>query len=292
MSNIALISLIIMTYSTQIFGMDANLEKCIRSKVSESGTSASRITELSCSSRNIVSIAGIEDLESIMALDLSDNKITDFSPIKKLKTKNLRVIYVTGNKIKCDDFDKAFEALNGLMVLGLDRAKCVSKETPIPPSKPTPPGSSQPPAPPSPPQRPPMPPQRPPRPPMPPKPPSGKPKPGRQGEGSNKGLTGVEVYKKECAVCHGEEGEGTERGYPLRFVKWRFAELVTRRGREYPPEFEIDMPAYDEEIVSNQQMNEMLNYLYSFPKPETGKELYFYYCQNCHGASRLRWREW
>ena len=44
------------------------------------------------------------------------------------------------------------------------------------------------------------------------------------------------------------------------------------------------MPAYDEEIVSNQQMNEMLNYLYSFPKPETGKELYFYYCQNCHGV--------
>ena len=120
------------------------------------------------------------------------------------------------------------------------------------------------------PPRPPMPPA-PPKPPMPPAPPSDKPKPGRQGEGSNKGLTGVEVYQKECAVCHGKEGEGTERGYPLKFVKSRFAELVTRQGRKIPPEFEIDMPAYDEEIVSRKQMTEMLDYLWDFPQPESGK---------------------
>ena len=119
---------------------------------------------------------------------------------------------------------------------------------------------------------------------MPPAPPSDKPKPrSPRGKVVTKAL-GVEVYQKECAVCHGKEGEGTERGYPLKFVKSRFAELVTRRGRKIPPEFEIDMPAYDEEIVSRKQMTEMLDYLWDFPQPESGKELYFYYCQNCHGV--------
>ena len=84
MNNIALISLIIMTYSTQIFHrQQMPIRKYIRSKVSESGTSA-RITERAISSRNIVSITKIEDL---CRQDLSDNKITDFSPIKRLKTK-------------------------------------------------------------------------------------------------------------------------------------------------------------------------------------------------------------
>ena len=58
---------------------------------------------------------------------------------------------------------------------------------------------------------------------------------------------------------------------------------MTREGRKLPPEFDIDMPAYDEGIVSHLQMTEMVEFLHSFEKPQTGKDLYFYYCENCHG---------
>lgn len=276
-----LFSIVLVAYSGLSVGMDAALETCIKAKVKDSSLSASTINELSCTNKGIKSIAGIENLSSLMALDLSNNLISDFSPILRLKAKSLRVLYISKNRIPCAELESLKSQLSGLLVLGLDRSNCVNelpKPTPTPTPTPKQPGKPGPKIPPRPP-RPPM----PPAPPRPPAPPSDKPKPGRQGEGSNKGLSGVEVYQKECAICHGKEGEGTERGYPLKFVKKRFAELVTRKGRKIPPEYEIDMPAYDEEIVSRQQMNEMLDYLSNFPQPQSGKQLYFYYCQNCHG---------
>ena len=29
-------------------------------------------------------------------------------------------------------------------------------------------------------------------------------------------------------------------------------------------------------------MTEMVEFLHNFEKPQTGKDLYFYYCENCH----------
>ena len=289
-SIITVFLMLVSLFSASAYSMDANLEQCINEQVKSSRVAVASITEISCSSLNIESIEGIEVLESLMAIDLTNNLISDFSPLVNLKSKNLRVAYLSDNRLPCSDLVKTIEQLNGMITLGLDRHSCVGEKTepkkpnPVPTPTPKPPREPGKKTPPTPPKKP-TPPSIPkrPTPPKPPLPPGKLPKPGRQGEGSNKGLTGVEVYKKECAICHGETGEGTDRGYPLRFVKSRFFQYVTREGRKLPPEFDIDMPAYDEEIVSHLQMTEMVEFLHSFEKPQTGKDLYFYYCENCHG---------
>jgi mono/diheme cytochrome c family protein len=97
------------------------------------------------------------------------------------------------------------------------------------------------------------------------------------------GLTGKEVYLKECAVCHGKEGEGTPRGYQVRFPVSSYATLVTRVGRSGNRLFDIPMPGYSAEKISDQQLKEIWEYLGSFPHPTQGKELFTAYCANCHG---------
>ena len=140
---------------------------------------------------------------------------------------------------------------------------------PVPPgSGPVPPGSG-----PVPPGSGPVPPGSGPVPPLPP----------GEGDGSNDGLSGKEVWMKECAVCHGDEGEGTARGTRLKFPVRGFATFITRNGREGHPAYAIPMPAYSRDIISNQQMSEMWDYLHSFPQPFTGKDVYQIYCANCHG---------
>ncbi len=100
---------------------------------------------------------------------------------------------------------------------------------------------------------------------------------------SNAGLTGKEVYLKECSVCHGREGEGTDRGFQLRFPVITFATAVTRAGRDGGGVFSIPMPAYSPEQISDTQLQEMWTFLSSFPRPKTGRDLYFTFCSNCHG---------
>ncbi|SMF07118.1 c-type cytochrome [Pseudobacteriovorax antillogorgiicola] len=134
-------------------------------------------------------------------------------------------------------------------------------EPPTPPTPPTPPGPTPPPSPGD---------------PQPPTPPGG-------GDDSNFGLSGKEVYLKECAVCHGEIGEGTERGYRIQFPVRGFATYITRHGRKNHPDFDIDMPAYSRELISDQQMREMWDYLHNLPRPRTGKKVYETFCANCHG---------
>ncbi len=116
-------------------------------------------------------------------------------------------------------------------------------------------------------------------PPVPPEPPEG----GSELPSSNEGLSGKEVYLKECAVCHGKEGEGTDRGFSVRFPVAVYAEAVTRAGRDGAGVFSIPMPAYTAAQVSDQQLREMWQYLSSFSRPKTGAELFATFCQNCHG---------
>ena len=124
--------------------------------------------------------------------------------------------------------------------------------------------------------------QKPPMPPIPP-PSSDVPTPGDPG--SNDGLTGKEVWMKECAICHGKQGEGTERGYRLQFPSRGFATWVTRNGRVDKKRWIIDMPAYDRDMISDRQLGEMWSYLHQLPRPETGEELFQVYCANCHGVA-------
>ena len=110
------------------------------------------------------------------------------------------------------------------------------------------------------------------------------PQPPGDDDDSNEGLSGIEVYLKECAVCHGDEGEGTERGYRIQFPVRKFAKAITRKGREGNPYFEIEMPAYDRKMVSDRQMDEMWDFLHSVARPSTGQGIYETFCANCHGV--------
>lgn len=95
--------------------------------------------------------------------------------------------------------------------------------------------------------------------------------------------TGEELYLM-CAGCHGAQGEGSELGYELRHPDREFATWVVRNGRP-GDEFENStMIAYDESVLSDEDLEKIWDYLDSFDQPTTGEELYLDYCGNCHGA--------
>ncbi len=93
-------------------------------------------------------------------------------------------------------------------------------------------------------------------------------------------LNGLEVYELRCASCHGDEGQGTERAFQLRYRADEYSKYVVRHGRTSSL-FESDMPAYDD--ISEEQLDEMFDWLGSFPNPDSGDALYARYCANCHG---------
>jgi mono/diheme cytochrome c family protein len=95
--------------------------------------------------------------------------------------------------------------------------------------------------------------------------------------------SGKEFYQKECAICHGARGEGTERGTPLNKPYKVYNTHITRHGRKGHPQFAIPMPAYPREMLSDRLMVQIWDYVESFSTPGTGEELYRAYCANCHG---------
>jgi|GEM_PF-2379158 len=96
--------------------------------------------------------------------------------------------------------------------------------------------------------------------------------------------TGPELYASLCAGCHGPEGEGTALGYELRHPDRALSTWVVRNGREGVEFADAAMAAYGEDVVSDQQLEEMYDWLDGFEQPETGEALYADYCASCHGA--------
>lgn len=100
-------------------------------------------------------------------------------------------------------------------------------------------------------------------------------------------LSGKDVYIKECAICHGQTGEGTERGTPIKKPYKVFATHITRHGRKGNPQYAIPMPAYPEATIPNRQLVQIWSYLDGVELPSTGKDIYQTYCANCHGVDGL-----
>lgn len=99
--------------------------------------------------------------------------------------------------------------------------------------------------------------------------------------------TGAEVFASVCATCHGPTGEGTARAYELRHPVREYSTFVVRNGRpglEFPMS---QMSAYDTSLLSDLQLEEILDFLSDMPQPTTGEGLYLDYCANCHGADAL-----
>jgi mono/diheme cytochrome c family protein len=97
-------------------------------------------------------------------------------------------------------------------------------------------------------------------------------------------VSGEELFKSICAPCHGFEGEGTALAYELRHPHRGHATWVIRNGRPGPEFPDTAMAAYSPDVVSDVQLEEIFDYLDSFPQPTTGEDLYLDYCRNCHGA--------
>lgn len=103
-----------------------------------------------------------------------------------------------------------------------------------------------------------------------------------QGQGKNIGQL---AYERECAVCHGPSGEGTERGYPIKRPYRPYATEVTRKGRE-SQEFPIPMPAYPQSLLSDLELAEIWTFLDGSTVGDDlalGADLYRWFCSNCHG---------
>lgn len=96
-------------------------------------------------------------------------------------------------------------------------------------------------------------------------------------------LTGREYFDRLCASCHGVEGEGTSRGPEIRNPNTGFASYVIRNGRTGHPDYERAMPKYDADSLSSTQLNEIIAWLRSAPKPDDAMSLYNRFCSNCHG---------
>lgn len=100
-------------------------------------------------------------------------------------------------------------------------------------------------------------------------------------------VSGEELYGQLCSPCHGASGEGTALGYELQHPVRELSVWVVRNGRP-GDEFEgSSMASYSPQIASDAQLDEIWDYLDSFPQPTTGEGLYLDYCRNCHGTDAL-----
>lgn len=100
---------------------------------------------------------------------------------------------------------------------------------------------------------------------------------------STEELDAPALFNAHCASCHGEDARGKPEQAPeIQHPPSDYAQYVIRNGRS-SEEYLTDMPSFDEALVSEQQLNDILSYLSEFPKPATGKALFVDYCANCHG---------
>ncbi|MDX1747271.1 MAG: c-type cytochrome, partial [Halobacteriales archaeon] len=97
-------------------------------------------------------------------------------------------------------------------------------------------------------------------------------------------LSGPEVYDRLCSTCHGKQGEGTAtKGIQLRYDDDGYSEYWTRNGRQTTT-YEGDMPAYPREMISDEQLTEIFEFIDQAPRPTDGEGLFVQYCSNCHGT--------
>jgi mono/diheme cytochrome c family protein len=95
-----------------------------------------------------------------------------------------------------------------------------------------------------------------------------------------------------CSTCHGPNGEGTVIAPEVRHTPPTYAKWVVRNGRSFMgtatamvafPATSADpmkMPA-----ISDADLDAVVNWLNTAPKPTTPQGLYKDFCGNCHGPN-------
>ena len=89
----------------------------------------------------------------------------------------------------------------------------------------------------------------------------------------------------QCATCHGTLGLGTPLAPNIQHPVRNYYTWVIRNGRSGHPEYPAaPMAPYDATVLSDDTLNQILDFLAAEPQPTTGEGLYMDYCSNCHGA--------
>jgi mono/diheme cytochrome c family protein len=100
------------------------------------------------------------------------------------------------------------------------------------------------------------------------------------------GPPGVPV-EEMCGYCHGVNGEGTNLGPELQHPVEDYSTWVIRNGRMGHPDYEDDMPAYGQDVLTDELLQEIFVFLQDFPEAADGEGLYLDHCANCHGSDGL-----
>lgn len=95
-------------------------------------------------------------------------------------------------------------------------------------------------------------------------------------------LSGREIFENRCATCHGARGEGTALSFPTTFMDRGLAGWVLRNGRD-TQRYAGPMPSYTTDEISDEQLEEMVDFMWAQPLPGDGAGLYMAFCGNCHG---------
>jgi len=96
-------------------------------------------------------------------------------------------------------------------------------------------------------------------------------------------LSGQELYVSFCSACHGPEGEGSTIAYEIRHPHDDFSRWVVRNGRTSVEFANQAMPQFTTALLSDAELDLILEYLDGLPQPDTAEGLYLDYCRNCHG---------
>jgi mono/diheme cytochrome c family protein len=95
-------------------------------------------------------------------------------------------------------------------------------------------------------------------------------------------LSGEELFIAQCSACHGADALGTEIAPEVQHPTVDFTTWVVRNG--FSGAYDSPMPAYDEAVLSDSDLNLIIEYLRGLPEADTSEGLYLDYCANCHGA--------
>jgi len=93
-----------------------------------------------------------------------------------------------------------------------------------------------------------------------------------------------------CSTCHGPNAEGTVIAPEIRHTPATYAKWVVRNGQKFMgmPTSMVAFPATSADptkmpAISDADLEAVVNWLATMPKPTTGPSLYKDFCGNCHG---------
>ncbi|MEV0809828.1 c-type cytochrome [Micromonospora sp. NPDC050200] len=110
------------------------------------------------------------------------------------------------------------------------------------------------------------------------------------------GDRGAELYRQQCASCHGQQGQGTQRGPSLVGVGPASVDFQLSTGR-MPIPYEMRQPRRSEPVFSAGEIAALVDHVASFggggPRipqvapgsASAGREIFAANCAPCHGAT-------